>query len=83
MEQHPHDALKVKEVGLKVCNKRVLGEKLLNETVGVINFLACKCNVRIPKLQIWTWIAHTKGFDITVVYENTVSDDTRILGVAI
>eukprot|EP00965_Chrysotila_dentata_P052366 1736901-Pleurochrysis_carterae.AAC.1 len=67
MDQRPREALKTREVGLRVLVNRKNGY-MLEESVAIVNFLKDKAGIIYSKPQLWQWIAHTEGFDITAVY---------------
>eukprot|EP00965_Chrysotila_dentata_P072676 2402136-Pleurochrysis_carterae.AAC.1 len=68
MDQKPYEAMKKREVGLHVNMKTSGNEYMLHESVAIVNFLVDKARVFYTKPQLWRWIGHTKGIDITAVY---------------
>eukprot|EP00965_Chrysotila_dentata_P058742 1949003-Pleurochrysis_carterae.AAC.1 len=79
MDQKPTEALKTKEVGLRVGVNPKDGQ-FLTESVQIANFLKDKARVIFSKAQLWKWIAHTKGFDISAVcnFDNIVGVSTGL-----
>ncbi|AUL80765.1 hypothetical protein [Pleurochrysis sp. endemic virus unk] len=68
MDQKPYEAMKKREVGIHVNSKISGKEYMLYESVEIVNFLVDKARVIYTKPQLWRWIGHTKGLDITAVY---------------
>eukprot|EP00965_Chrysotila_dentata_P201522 6180622-Pleurochrysis_carterae.AAC.1 len=73
MDQRRRDALKVKKFGLRALGQHGNGH-LLQESIAVVHFLKCKARIK-------EWIAHTTGFDITVVSTFRVAPNLQRQGI--
>lgn len=79
--QRPRHILQTQRVGVHGNLNDIKNDiYLVEESLNIVHFIKNKVHLNYPPIELWNWIAHTKGFDITMVYQ---SEPRNIVGVVI